>query len=240
MIDITMKNYTDIFFDLDRTLWDFDTNSNETFSDIFDKYKLFNHFGYLDSFLKTYRTINEILWQDYRDNKISKKDLSWQRFHKTLNCVGYDNEDIAKQIAEDYIILSPQKTRLYPGTIELLEKIKNDYRLYIITNGFKEVQYKKLDNCNLTKYFKAIYVSEELGFNKPHKEFFDLVFKDSQASKETSLIIGDDPEIDILGAINSGVDSVWINHNGADCSIPATFTINSLDQLFKILQVKTG
>jgi putative hydrolase of the HAD superfamily len=230
------KKYTDIFFDLDRTLWDFDANSYDTFNEIFQKYNLNQYFRYFESFLETYRKINEFLWQDYRDKKISKEDLSWQRFHKTLQTCGCDSVTIAKSIALDYIKISPEKTKLFDGTINLLESLYPYFNMYIITNGFKEVQYNKLNNCGIVRYFRGIYVSEEIGHNKPYKEFFDIVFKQSNADRETSIVVGDDLEIDIMGAINAGVYSVWFNPNKITGTIKPNFEISKLNELLEIVR----
>lgn len=230
-----MSKYTHIFFDLDRTLWDFDTNSTITFKEIFSKYNLKGYFKDFETFHKIYTKINLSLWSDYRNNLISKEDLSWQRFYKTLETARLDDISTAKSIAQDYIQLSPNKTALYPHTNEVLQYLSKKYKLFIVTNGFKEVQHKKIINCELDKYFDAVYTSEEIGYNKPHKEFFDFVIKDSGAKTEQSIVIGDDTEIDILGAKNAFIDSIWFNPRNENGNTLPDYEINSLEELLNIL-----
>lgn len=232
-----MKLYTDIFFDLDRTLWDFEKNSTETFKDIYTKYKLADYFDDFHSFHSTYKKINEDLWEQYRNNIISKTDLSWRRFFDTLKTADFNNEIIAKKIGQEYIDNSPLKTELYPHTLNTLKYLHRKYSLHIITNGFKEVQYRKLLNSKLSAYFEHIFVSEEIGINKPEPRFFEHALRISNASAEKSIVIGDDLHIDIIGANRIGIDSVWFNPNKSknESLVMPTYEINSLKDLVSLL-----
>lgn len=227
--------YQNILFDLDRTLWDFEKNNFSTFKELYEKYNISKYCKF-DEFYKTYRSINESLWKDYRENKISKDLLSWKRFELSIGVYGDIDENTAKSMSKDYIEISPTKTNLFPGSIELLEYllVKN-YNLFIITNGFKEVQYKKVELCNIQKYFKRIFTSEETGYNKPDIRFFNYILKEINTNSEECLIIGDDPEVDIKGAILAKIDSIWVNYNNNYSEYMPTYTVKNLLDIKNIL-----
>ena len=232
----TMSKYKYIFFDLDRTLWDFEANSEATFKDIFSKYKLNNVFPDFDVFLTTYKKHNERLWDQYREGTIKKDELRNQRFLLTLDEFGVKDEVLANQIGDDYVSISPTKTNLFPSTIEVLEYLKaKQYKMLIITNGFKEVQYVKLNNCGLKNYFHEVIVSEEVGFPKPKPEIFQKALSVVNAKKEESLMIGDDFQVDVMGAKGAGIDQVFFNPHNLKVNDQATYEISCLDQLKSFL-----
>jgi putative hydrolase of the HAD superfamily len=212
--------YRHIFIDLDKTLWDFETNAMDTFRDIFDKYQLKERgIEDLKSFLLTYTSINDMLWGLYRDNQIKKEVLNIKRFEMTLNEFGIDDLILSTHIAEDYITISPSKTHLFPEVHESLGYLKKCCFLHIITNGFEEVQHKKLDNSDLRKYFTTITTSEEAGVKKPEKGIFLYALELAGADPGESLMIGDDIRVDIEGARNAGMDQMLFNpdsSNGSD------------------------
>ncbi|MFP4604807.1 MAG: YjjG family noncanonical pyrimidine nucleotidase [Bacteroidales bacterium] len=230
-----MKNYTHIFFDLDRTLWDFEANAIEASKDLFVKYKLDKIFPDFNSFHKAYREINKTLWHKYRDGQIEKEVLKYQRFYLTLKHFGHDDIDLARKIGDDYVSFSAEKTKLFPYTHEALDYLKNKYTLHIITNGFEEVQFKKIKKCQLEKYFKKIITSEKAGVQKPHQQIFEYALKAANAKPADSLMIGDDFEGDIRGAKAAGIDQVYFNPNNNPTEEKATHEIDSLLQLMDIL-----
>ncbi len=228
-------HYKHIYFDLDRTIWDFETNSKQTFRDIFNKYELIDHFKCFDTFMSTYRRHNEKLWKEYREGEISKDTLRWKRFELTLAEFGIQSNEMAEKIGDDYISMSPNKKALFPYTHETLAYLKEKYELHIITNGFKEVQYIKLENSDLTKYFSTIITSEEAGAQKPKPEIFKHALETANAEKNECLMIGDDIETDIKGALNFGIDQVLFNPNNNKHNFEPTYEINSLNELKTIL-----
>ena len=233
---MALKRYQHIFFDLDRTLWDFDTNSTETFRDIFDKYGLADRgIRSFDEFMDVYKKHNHLLWEIYRQGEIVKEVLNIRRFSLTLHDFGIDDLLLSSNIAHDYVSLSPTKTNLFPHTIEILNYLNGRYKLHIITNGFEEVQYRKLNYSGLTMYFTEIITSEDAGSKKPEPSIFNYAFKRSGARPEESLMIGDDEEVDILGASDAGMDQVLVDYNGEFPESKATYRINSLAELYKIL-----
>ncbi len=231
-----MSKYKHIFFDLDRTLWDFDKNSLETFKELYNIYKL-ETILYCDflSFHNTYVKYNTQLWIAYRKGEIKKEFLCLQRFYLTLNDFGCNDSIMAVKMAEDYIKLSPQKNLLFPHTIEILDFLKDKYFLHIITNGFVEVQYNKIKNAGLEKFFSNTITSEEAGFQKPHKQIFEFSLEKAGAKAEESIMIGDDLIIDLLGAKQAGMDQVFFNPLKIEHNEDITFEISSLIELKKIL-----
>jgi putative hydrolase of the HAD superfamily len=233
---MSSKRYHHIFIDLDKTLWDFDSNARKTFEEILNKYDL-EALGVdsLDSLLKVYTRHNDLLWGHYRKNEIKKEVLNIRRFEWTLNDFGIDDLILATDIAEDYITLSPRKTIMFPGVIEGLSYLKGKYQLHMITNGFEEVQQQKLDNCDLRRFFTTITTSEEAGVKKPNRQIFDYALNKAGASPQGSVMIGDDMKVDIEGARSVGMDQVFFNpltipHNGS-----STFEFKSWDDIQSIL-----
>ena len=229
------NKYKHLYFDLDRTIWDFDKNAQETFHDIYDKYNLEKIFTNFDNFYTTYVAHNEKLWKDYREGKIKKAILSYKRFALTLEDFGVNDEELAKKIAQDYITISPTKKQLFTFSHETLDYLHKKYKLYIITNGFNEVQFTKLKNSELDKYFTKIFTSEDAGAQKPNSKIFENAIKSANARKKESIMIGDDLEADILGAKKYGLDQIYFNPNSKDHQEEITHEITSLKELQEIL-----
>lgn len=206
-----MQKYKQLFFDLDHTIWDFSTNERITLTQLFSDYQLDKYFNDFNNFFELYKPINLSLWEQYRNGKIKKKELNIQRFYNTFVSVGFDNKNIAEHFANDFIAINPTKTALIPHTIEVLNYLKPHYRMHIITNGFTETQYVKIEKSGLKPYFEKIFVSEEVGYQKPKKAFFEYAIKSCNARKKESLVIGDSIDVDIQGAKNFGLDHVFFN-----------------------------
>jgi len=201
-----------IFFDLDRTLWDFEVNSHETLLELCVKYNL-NDLGINDyeSFIKRYKCHNEKLWVLYRNNSISQKELRKERFHKTLSSYNIFDPVLATAIGEDYIDLCPKKNKLFPFAIEVLQYLSEKYSLHIITNGFEKVQHIKLECSDLHKYFNKIITSEQVGVKKPDSKIFEFALSESAAIAQESIYVGDDLVVDIIGCQACGIDGVYFN-----------------------------
>lgn len=229
------KKYKHLFFDLDYTLWDFEANSEETLKELFVTYKLDRYFNGFDDFHDRYENHNLYLWSQYRKGKVDKKTLNTQRFYLPFSEAGFDDINVAKEFAGQYLSISPTKTRLFPGTLDVLDQLKPHYKMYIITNGFKEVQGKKLQNSGLSPYFNNVFISELIGVQKPHPYFFDYFVKSCNAHKNECLVIGDSLEADIEGAINAGIDQVLFNSKGLEHDKNITHEIAKLPELLQIL-----
>ncbi|NDG52150.1 MAG: noncanonical pyrimidine nucleotidase, YjjG family [Flavobacteriia bacterium] len=229
--------YKHLFFDLDRTLWDFEKNSHEVLLELYKHYDLLTK-GIVDSkvFIERYKHHNEKLWDLYRQNKIEKDKLRDERFKITLNEFGINSPKLAANLGEDYVAHCPKKTNLFPYVHSTLNYLKDRYALHIITNGFEEVQYQKLENSNLIDYFEQIITSEQVGFKKPSQQIFKFSMLKAFAKPSDSLMIGDDLHADILGAKDIGMAQVFFNplkHEHANSEI--TYEINCLSELEEIL-----
>ncbi len=200
---------TDIFFDLDHTLWDFEKNSALTFERIL---KLNRVSVDLEKFLEIYIPVNLAYWKLYREERISKEDLRFHRLKVTFNKLGYAiDSDTIHTLANDYIGLLSSFNHLFPNTLEILDYLKPNYRLHIITNGFKEIQEKKLRNSGILDYFELIVNSESAGVKKPNPRIFKMALKMAGVSCRNSIMVGDNLEADILGAKAVGFHTLHFN-----------------------------
>lgn len=204
-----MNFIKDVFFDLDRTLWDFDKNSESAMRIIYEELKLSDHSSSFDAFMAIYRDVNARFWRDYAEGKIDKIQLRNGRFTDTLKEFKIDNNKMGEQMSDRYLEISPFQTHLFPSTKEVLTELKNsNYNLHIITNGFKEVQFTKLKNSGIIHFFDDILCSEEVGKAKPHPLVFQGALKRTKAKAENSIMIGDDINADVVGAENAGIRGV--------------------------------
>ena len=204
-----MKHIKHIFFDLDHTLWDFDKNSKLTFIYLFEKHKLDID---VEKFLEGYEVINLKYWKLYREDKINKDDLRFNRLKEALDLINfYASDDLIRILSEDYITYLTQYNFLFDGTLEILEYLHPKYHLHILTNGFTEVQSLKMNKSRITKYFKTITDAEMVGVKKPNPKIFNFALHKAEALKTNSIMIGDSFEADILGAIDIGLDAIFFN-----------------------------
>jgi putative hydrolase of the HAD superfamily len=200
---------TDVFFDLDHTLWDFDKNSALTFQKIFDDQKLDIE---LPDFLEVYMPANLKFWKLFREEKITKIELRYQRLKSVFDTMGYvASDDLINLLSEEYINHLSSFNTLFPNTIEVLDYLQPKYKLHIITNGFQEVQDKKLRNSGIHSYFDQIIDSEMAGVKKPNPIIFNLALDRAGALPEKSLMIGDSLEADIMGAKSVGLHTIHFN-----------------------------
>jgi len=200
---------TDIFFDLDHTLWDFDKNSAFTFQKIFSEQQIKID---VDVFLKVYMPANLKFWKMYREEKITKSELRYQRLKSVFDTLGYNvSDDLIHLLSEEYINHLSSFNTLFPNTVEVLEYLRPKYKLHIITNGFQEVQERKLKNSGIHGYFNQIIDSEMAGVKKPNPIIFNLALEKASTLPEKSLMIGDSLEADIIGAKSVGFHTLHFN-----------------------------
>lgn len=230
-----MRKYKHLFFDLDHTLWDFETNAHLTLVELYQKYGLGGYFESFDHFFESYQPGNLELWAQYREGKVTKAFLNTERFYRPLKCAGYDNYEVAQAFAEDFVTISPQKKALLPHALEVLDYLKPRYHMHIVTNGFHRTQVAKLQHSGLRGYFQHVFISELLGANKPHKAFFEHAVKSANARKRESLVIGDNLEADVVGARNFGLDQVYFNPLKTPHNELVTMEISSLKELMAFL-----
>lgn len=225
--------YKDLFFDLDHTIWDFELNSKETLWDLHQQYALeAKGISDFDVFYSNYSVHNHRLWDRYTKGFIKQEELRWKRIYLSLLDYKIADEALSKEMSVDYLDILPNKKNLFPYTIEILDYLKNkNYKMHLITNGFESVQFKKIKNSNLADYFIEVITSEASNSLKPNKEIFDYALKASNAKLASSIMIGDNEAADIQGAINAGMDSIFVNHLQIQPTVPATHTITHLKEL---------
>jgi putative hydrolase of the HAD superfamily len=229
--------YHHLFFDLDHTIWDFELNSKETLLDLHHKYALADK-GIQDfnAFFDQYSMHNHRLWDRYTKGFIKQEELRWKRIYLSLLEYKIADEKLSREMSFDYLDILPNKTNLFPYSIEILAYLKEKgYQMHLITNGFESVQFKKIENSKLAPFFKEIITSEGSNSLKPHKEIFEYALDKTGAHLEESIMIGDNESADIQGAINIGMDSIFVNHLKKTPTVPATYTITHLKELEGIL-----
>jgi putative hydrolase of the HAD superfamily len=230
------SKYKHLFFDLDHTLWDFEANSRQTLDELYHSMQLASK-GVDDFalFHKNYLVHNDKLWDRYRKGFIKVDELRWKRMWLTLLDFKIADEPLAKEMGTFFLDLLPTRTILFPHTTETLDYLANkNYRLHLITNGFEKTQHSKLKNSGLDKYFVEVITSEGSNSLKPHKEIFEYALQKANAVPAESIMIGDSLEVDIQGAMNAGIDQVFVNHINETPAITPTYTVYTLKELEKI------
>jgi len=219
------KKYTHIFFDLDNTLWDFEKNSRNAMFVTFNQFQLNTNVEF-NLFFETYTKHNHALWESYRNNEVGKKDLTRLRFQNTFTELEMKGVD-ADEMNTFYLSEMPKQKELNDGVIDILNYLKKkQYHLNVITNGFKEVQYKKIETSGLKPYFDKIFISEEIKSKKPEPGIFEYSIKSSNAKKSNSIMIGDDWDVDVCGAVKYGIDAVHYQNN-------SEYNFKKMDKLHK-------
>jgi putative hydrolase of the HAD superfamily len=234
------RKYRHLFFDLDHTLWDFEANAKATLKELHAALQLgakgVNDF---DLFHKNYIAHNEKLWERYRNGYIKQEELRIKRMWLTLLDFKIADEGLTKELSVRFLELLPTRTILFPYAKEILQYLKDKgYILHLITNGFEKTQHNKLMYSGLTPFFKEVITSEGSGSLKPAKEIFEFAFQKCCTSPGECIMIGDSIEVDILGAMNAGIDQVYVNHIDAESphasGIKPTYIVNSLKELEEI------
>ena len=229
--------YQHLFFDLDHTLWDFETNSKDTIRELFDRHRLHETVTPdFDGFYEKYSYHNKRLWHRYNHGFIKQEELKWKRMWHTLLEYKLGDEKLSKQLSQEYLEILPNKKALFPDTVEVLEYLKKkQYKMHLITNGFEVVQWRKLDNAQIGHYFTNVITSEAALCLKPQKEIFDHAIGKAGCCYQEGLMLGDNLDADILGAMNAGMDTVFVNHIREETELKPTYTIYHLKELKDIL-----
>ena len=229
---IENRNITDVFFDLDHTLWDFEKNSSLAFETVFEKQNIPIK---ISDFLSYYVPINLKYWEMYRKDEINQKELRFGRLKETFDLLDYPIDDATIVfLSEQYIHYLPKYNHLFDGAIPILDYLKSKYSLHIITNGFAEIQENKLNNSYITSYFKTITNSEMAGFKKPSRNIFEYALDLAKTKKESSIMIGDCLEADVQGALDAGLDAIFFNESNTPVSQNIK-QVNHLSELKKYL-----
>lgn len=228
--------YRNLFIDLDDTLWDTYHNNKECLEEVYNDYRLNRWYPSFEAFFALYFPNNVRLWELYRQGKIDKPTLILERFLFVLRPCGITRKEDVLALNDDFLQRTTTKKRVLPGTFELLDYLKPRYRMYILSNGFREVQSQKLENAGLAPYFDRMILSEDAGINKPHKAIFDYALVNTNSRRKESLMIGDSWEADIAGAHGAGMDQLWLNPEGrAVQEFVPTYQVRSLEEIRTIL-----
>jgi len=234
---LTFMKYKHLFFDLDHTLWDFDSNARATLQQLHMDLNLVDKGIHdFDMFYKNYLEHNERLWTRYRNGYIKQEELRIKRMWLTLLDFKIADDELARELSELFLQLLPTRTIIFPDTKEVLQYLADKgYYLHLITNGFELTQHSKLKNSGLSNFFKYVITSEGSNSLKPQKQIFDYALHKTGACLDESLMIGDSIEVDIAGAIAAGMDQVHVNYNRTEQSLIPTYTVTELKQLKEFL-----
>ena len=228
--------YKNLFFDLDDTLWAFFYNARDTFEEMYRKYEYDRYFRSFQHFYELYERRNVELWAEYADGKVTKDELNRQRFLYPLEAVGEGDAALAKAFSEDFFAVIPTKSRLMPHAREVLEYLAPKYNLYILSNGFRELQCHKMRSAGIDRYFKKIVLSDDIGVLKPWPEIFHFAMSATQSELRESLMIGDSWDNDIAGARGVGMHQVYYNVTGrSEFPFKPTYQITDLKELLQLL-----
>ena len=229
--------YQNIFFDLDHTLWDFESNAKESIREVFNQTGLRERgIEDFDLFFGFYSVHNAKLWNLYTKGRIRQDLLKWKRMYLTMLDFNIADEPLAREMDKKFLEILPTKSKVFPYTFEILDYLSaKNYRLHLITNGFDSIQAGKLKSSDLERYFEIVVTSEASNSLKPKPEIFEYALEAAKAEREYSVMVGDNQDADIAGANNVGMDTVWVNHVNAQQTVPSKYTITSLDQLKEIL-----
>lgn len=228
--------YKNLFFDLDDTLWAFSANARDTYEEMYRKYDYDRFFDSFEHYYSLYQRRNLELWAEYADGKVTKKELNRQRYLYPLVVVGAGDSALAEAYEKDALATIPTKSKLMPHAREVLEYLSAKYNLYILSNGFKELQFHKMRSSDIDKYFRKVVLSDDIGILKPWPEIFHFALSATQSELNDSLMIGDSWENDIAGAAGVGMHQVFYNLFGrTDLPFTPTYQITDLKELLDLL-----
>ena len=209
-----MTRYRNLFIDLDDTVYDFSAASRESFNETYDMLHYERYFDSFEQYMSIYTPYNLELWRIYGEGKITKEELNRRRYSHPLEVVGVYDQQLADTFCREALGRIPTKGHLVPGAIELLEYLRPKYNMYILSNGFKELQSRKMHTAGIERYFDALILSEDIGVNKPDRRLYEHALNHTSSALEESIMIGDMFDTDIVGAANIGMDSIYYNPCG--------------------------
>lgn len=231
-----MRQYKNLFIDLDDTLYDFSAASRESFMETYDLLHYERFFDSFDHYLSIYEPYNLELWHLYGEGKITKPELNKRRYSYPLEVVGINDQELADTFCREALGRIPTKNKLIEGAVELLEYLRPKYRMFILSNGFTELQSHKMRTTGIDKYFDALILSEEIGVNKPNRRLYEYALQKSASKVEESIMIGDMFETDIVGAANIGMEQIYFNpKKKSDNTFAPTYMVHNLLQIKEIL-----
>lgn len=227
--------YKHLFFDLDDTFWDVRSNQEAAQRELFDLFGMADRFPDFETYYGTFREINQKLWTEYRDGIVGRETLRNQRFVRLLAAAGIDDERQAMEMSNEYLRISPTFSTLMPHSREVLEYLHGKgYPMSLITNGFNEVQFRKVECSGLKKYFQRITTSEFAGIGKPNPGIFEYAMRKAGVHAGECIMVGDDVYTDIYGSSTVGMPSVFVNPSGTEHDQRPLHEVRSLLELMDI------
>lgn len=229
--------YRSIFIDLDDTLWAFTENARDTFEEMYHQYRFERYFQSFDHFMELYVPKNLELWDLYGRHEISKDELNARRFSYPLLQVGVDDPALVKAYSDGFFAAIPYKRKLMPHAMEALEYLSGKYRLYILSNGFRELQEQKMRSAGILHYFRKIVLSEDIGAHKPFPAIFNFAMSATQSEFRTSLMIGDNWKNDVAGARDVGMGQGYYcpDAEPSVLEFQPTFLLRDWEEIEKVL-----
>ena len=228
--------YRHLFFDLDHTLWDFEANSKQTWQQLYLQHGLTERITPdFDAFYDRYSYHNKRLWDRYHHGFIKQDELRWKRMWLSFLDFKVGDDKLARQLSDEYLVILPTQKLLFPYAVEIIEYLTaKGYQLHLITNGFDNIQWGKLRSSQIDHYFKEVITSEKAMSLKPHKAIFEYALQVTGAAARESIMIGDNLDADIKGAMDAGLDTVFVNHINETTELKPTYTIYHLRELERI------
>ena len=236
MKSFNMENYKCIFFDLDHTLWDYESNSRDTLLELYEQFRL-EEKGVLSSndFLIQFKRVNMELWDLYDSGKIESEVIRKERFKQVLEAFDAYEPSLSEDISHVYLHTCPTKNKLMPAALETVEYLAGKYSLTIVTNGFEDIQHTKLKSMNLNRYFDHVITSQRAGAKKPSREIFDFALSTNAITAQQAIMVGDNLKTDIAGARNASIDTVFYNPESSHHAEVVKHEISALEQLSQFL-----
>ncbi|MBO7234246.1 MAG: YjjG family noncanonical pyrimidine nucleotidase [Paludibacteraceae bacterium] len=230
-----LKTYSAVFIDWDDTLWDFHANAYIAMEKAYDKYDLQRYFHSFQHLYNLYEGRNRELWAEYAQGNITKDNLQRERFQYPFRMVNQEDDDLAGQVGNDFLELTIQQNKLITGAKELMAYLAQKYPIIVLSNGFKEVQYRKIATSGLQEYITHVVLSEEVGVQKPNKLIFEYALKLINKKASEVMMIGDNMETDIMGAAEMGMDTIYLSKNMTSTTDYPTYTVQTLREIQNIL-----
>jgi YjjG family noncanonical pyrimidine nucleotidase len=236
MGDITSRKYKCIFFDLDHTLWDYETNAKETLAELFEVFNL-QAKGVTDaeSFYQQFKKVNLALWDLYDRELVSQQYIRIERFKRILDHFRCYQEKLSNDLSDEYLSRCPGKSNLIPHAYEILEYLSAHYRLTVVTNGFEEIQNVKLSSGNLHRFFDHVITSQKAGYRKPSQKIFEYAMQANGVKCCDVVMIGDNLVTDVGGARGASIDAIFFNPEKITHTSQMNHEIGCLSELKKIL-----
>ncbi len=218
-----------LFFDWDHTLWDHDLNAKEVLLDLATEYRLTIE---PESYWNTFEKINNGLWDQYAAGEISQAELRETRFVRFFQELRVEGP--AEEFGDKYLERAPRKTNLMPGAFEVIQDLAAHFPLYILTNGFDDIQYVKIEGAGMRSFFQEIITSQQVGTKKPNPLFYEYALERAGIQPGEALMIGDHVEADVRGALNAGIPAIHYNPFSVETDLP--HEIQHLDELRSLLK----